>query len=309
MKILVAGGGAFGTEHLKRLSAMGGLELAVAEPRAEQRDRIVATFPIAMVDADAIGLLDRFRPDGVVIATPAATHAPLALAALSRDIPILVEKPVAPNSDTMHRLCEAAERSRAFLQPGHILRFSAPHRLLQDVVHEGQIGRLLGLASRRYRDAGHAELYRDVDPVFTTMIHDIDLALWFDTGRVPQMRASRQPRDDYRALTTASATSSAGVHWHLSMAWLHPTLECPPDRIELVGTDGSVEFEVGRGIDLFTRQGHRHLAEDDTDDPLRTELEAFLSGIRAGSLRAPVAPEDALEGLLVAERIVTALAG
>lgn len=308
MKILVAGGGLFGKEHLRTLSAMGDVTIALAEPRAEESERIAALFPIAMHDVDAIPLLDRFAPDGIVIASPAVAHAPLTLAALARNIPVLVEKPVAPDSAIMQQLCAAAGQSRAFLLPGHILRFSAPHLRLHEILAQGTIGELLRVTSRRYRDSSHAKRYRDVDPVFTTMIHDIDLALWFDGTDASEVRAMRLPRDDYRSLTVAEVISSRGALWQLSLAWLHPGLPWPPDRVELIGTMGSVEYDAERGIDLYTQDGHRNLQVAADDDPLRTELEAFLAGIRAGHLLAPVTPEDALKGLRVAERVVTALA-
>ncbi len=308
MKILVAGGGAFGREHLKTLTAMGGVTLALAEPRPAALEQLAASFPLALTDHDAVGILDRFAPDGLIIATPAAAHAPLAFTALERGTPVLVEKPVAPDAATMRQLCAAAERSPTFLQPGHILRFSAPHRQVHAIVAQGQIGDLLRITSRRYRDSSHADRYRDVDPVFTTMVHDIDLALWFDGATASEVRAMRRPRGDNRSLTAADIVSSRGTTWQLSLAWLHPSLECPPDRVELIGTAGSVELEVGRGIELYTGEGHRHIASDASDDPLRTELETFLAGIRAGRSVAPVTPDDALQGIVAAERIVAALA-
>ena len=304
MKILVAGGGAFGKEHLRALAKMGGVELAVAESRADELERLGTLFPLADRDQDAGRLIERFAPEGIVVATPAAAPAPQAHIARERDIPVLVEKPVAPDSTIMRQLCAAASRSRAFLQPGHILRFSAPHRKLREIVQAGQIGNLLRIVSRRYRDSSHADRYRDVDPVFTTMVHDIDLALWFDGSDAAEVRAVRLPPDDYRSLTIADVTSSRGVSWQLSLAWLHPSLDCPPDRVELIGTRGSVEFEAGRGIDLYTDDGHHQLPLAADDDPLRAELDAFLSGIRSGRLAAPVTLGDALRGLLVAERIV-----
>lgn len=307
MKILVAGAGAFGKEHLRTLTAIGGVTLAVAESRPAERKRIASLFPVAMDDDDAVALIDRFAPDGIVIATPAAAHAPLAITALARNIPVLVEKPVTPDSGTMEQLCKAAADSQAFLQPGHILRFSAPHRRLHSIVARGQIGDLLRVSSRRYRDRSHVGRYSDVDPVFTTMIHDIDLALWFDGSDAVTVRARRLPADDYQSLTIADATSSRGAIWQLSLAWLHPTLDCPPDRVELIGTLGSVEFEVGRGIDIYTNDGHRFIPDED-DDPLHTELLAFLAGIRTGRLDAPVTPDDALRGLRIAEQVVGALA-
>lgn len=308
MRIMVAGGGAFGKEHLTTLTAIGGVELAVAEMRETELVRLGETFALADRDADAFALADRFAPDGIVIATPAEAHAPLASVALERGIPVLVEKPVTPDATTMRDMAAHAARSTAFLQPGHILRFSDGHRRLREVLAGGEIGTLLCFSSRRYRDADHAGHYTDIDPVLMTMIHDIDLALWFDGGVAASARATRHPRGTARSLTSAQIESTSGATWRLSTAWLHPGPECPPDRVEVIGTEGSVELFPGSHIDIFGKTRRRiELAAD--DDPLRTELETFLAGIRAGSSRAPVTPQDALHGLLAAEMILVALDG
>lgn len=306
MKVLVAGGGLFGREHLKTLTAIGGLDLAVAEPRVEAREKLRVDFALADADADAFALIDRFRPDGIVIATPADVHAPLAHAALENAIPVLVEKPVAPDARTMRALCEAAKASRAFLLPGHILRFSSEHRRLHDVLSSGRIGRLLQFTSRRYRDASHADRYRDIDPVLMTMIHDIDLALWFSGEPAWLTNAVRRPAGTSRSLTTAALETASGAGWRLSTAWLHPGVDCPPDIVEIIGSDGSAELVAGSHLEIFGAD-RESLPFDTQDDPLRTELECFLGAIRSGAFKSPVTPQDALDGLIVAEAIVESL--
>lgn len=306
MKILVAGGGAFGKEHLKTLTAIGGLTLAVAEPRHDELAALRRTFGLMDGDADAFALLERFQPDGIVVATPAKAHAPLATAALERAIPVLVEKPVAPDAATMRLLVDAAAASRAFLLPGHILRFSSAHRRLRDILAGGEIGTLLQFNSRRYRDASHAERYTDVDPVLMTMIHDIDLALWFSGAPAVSADAFRRPAGTARSITTAQLHTSSGATWQLSTAWLHPGPDCPPDRVEIVGTKGSAELAVGSHIDIYGAECRR-IPLEDIDDPLRAELDCFLQSIRSGTSSAPVGPQDAYEGLLAAEMVVEAL--
>jgi predicted dehydrogenase len=268
--------------------------------------RLDEAFDLADRDTDAFVLLERFEPDGVIIATPAHAHAPLAAAALDRDIPVLVEKPVTPNAATMRELCTIAARSSAFLQPGHILRFSAAHNQLLSVLRSGEIGTLVHLSSRRYRDAGHAERYPDVDPVLMTMIHDIDLALWFDGGTAADAFAVRRPPADGRSFTRAQIRSSSGATWDLSTAWLHPSTECPLDRVEVIGSQGSAELFVGSHLDIFALE-HRRIGLVPDDDPLRAELDCFLAGVRLGAPQGSVAPQDALNGLLAAEMILTAL--
>ncbi len=283
-----------------------GVESALAEPRPEAREAAAANFALADADADALALIDRFRPDGIVVATPANAHEALAIEALRRNIPVLVEKPVADNSKAAARLCEAAGKSRAFLQPGHILRFSAGHRALRDVLAAGAIGHQLRFSSRRYRDRSHAERYPDIDPVLMTLVHDIDLALWFDPGEPVAVSARRGPPGTAASLTTAHVVSASGVEWLLSTAWVHPGPNCPPDRVEIFCTDGSAELEVGSHIDVFGPTPRRiDLARD--DDPLRTELECFVAGVRAGKSQSPVSPGEALAGLELAERIMEAL--
>ena len=51
----------------------------------------------------------------------------------------------------------------------------------------------------------------------------------------------------------------------------------------------------------------KHIAVGETEDPLREELNCFIAGIRAGAPKAPVTPQDALNGLLAAEMILRAL--
>ena len=307
MKIAVAGGGAFGKEHLRTLDAMGGVTLSVAEPRAIELDRLGGMIGLADRDTNAITLIDRFRPDGLIVASPAHTHEPIAAAALERGIPVLVEKPVAPDSASMRRLCEAAEASTAFLQPGHILRFSSDHRRLLDILGQGEIGDFLSFTSRRYRDAGHAERYAGIDPVLMTMIHDIDLALWFGCGPAQSASAVRRPvAGTARSLTTACLHGAGCQRWQLSAAWLHPGPDCPPDRVEIIGTQGSAELVAGSHIEVYGAS-HRRIAADAGGDPLRTELDCFLSGIRAGASQAPVCPRDALDGILAAEMVMKAL--
>lgn len=306
MKILVAGGGSFGKEHIRTLGAIGDVELAVAEPRAAEMDRIRNMTPLADHDANPFALLDRFQPNGVIIVTPAEVHAPLAIAALDRGIPALVEKPVAPDSAMMRCLCDCARQSTAFLQPGHILRFSSAHRQLLRILRDGEIGDLLHFSSHRYRDASHAIRYTDIDPVLMTLIHDIDLALWFDKGAAVSACAARRPANTAQSVTTASLQSASGALWQVSTAWLHPGPQCPPDRVEILGTKGSATLTVGDCIEVFGGN-RRHIDVREADDPLRAELECFLQGIRSGVSQAPVTPEDALNGLLAAEMILHAL--
>lgn len=301
MKILLAGGGTFGEEHLKRLAGMD-LSIALAEPRAPRRAQFAAHYQLAESGPDAAQLLERFAPDGVIVASPAEAHAPLAILALTRNIPVLVEKPVTPDSATMRAVLDTLAQSRAFLLPGHVLRFSAAHARAREILASGEIGDLLHFTSRRYRDSAHVTAYRDVDPVLMTMIHDIDLALWCDGGLAVSATAWRPAGASF---TSARLLSDSGAMWDLRTGWLHPA-GVPEDRVEIIGTQGSIELVAGSHLGIHATRSRRE-ETGDGPDPLAAELVCFLDGVRAGRLAAPVTAGDALNGLLAAELIMAAL--
>ena len=95
--------------------------------------------------------------------------------------------------------------------------------------------------SRRYRDDTHAVRYPDTDPVVMTLIHDIDVAQWVTGSDFDSVAARRSKSVDFRSMTTVSATTATGVICELRTAWTFTGEDLPPDRVELVGSGGSVE--------------------------------------------------------------------
>lgn len=303
MKILVAGAGLFGRTHMGLLAGQGAV-IAAADPMAALADRARAEFG-ATTGPDATALMDSFRPDGVIIAAPAAVHLRLAGAALARGIPVLVEKPVALTSSEAARIGQLAAASGTFALPGHVLRFSAQHQALANAVKGGTIGRVLSVTSRRYRDAGHALRYADIDPVLMTMIHDIDLALWMTGNRAISARADRVTGRDGRSATHATLRDSGGALWHLVSAWTYPGEDAPPDRIEVLGEDGSLELVVGSGLTSWA--AGRVFHSDPNEDALLAEQTAFLAAIATGIAPPEVTMDDAISGLRAAEMVLADL--
>jgi len=303
MKILVAGAGLFGREHMTLLAAQG-VAFVVADPVQSAADRARDTFGVT-VGTDAAALMDAARPDGVIIAAPAAAHLPLAAAALARGLPVLVEKPVAETSAEARHIARLAADGGSFALPGHVLRFSAQHRALAQAVLDGAVGRVLSVTSRRYRDASHAQRYADVDPVLMTMIHDIDLALWMSGRHALSAQAQRTTGRDGRSVTHATLHDTAGGLWHLVSAWTYPGDDAPPDRIEVLGEEGSLELTVGNG--LVSSASGRFFDSDPAENALLAEQQAFLSAIQSGTPPPEVTMEDVIAGLTAAEMVLQAL--
>lgn len=305
VRLAVAGAGSFGREHVRIAARHDDIAVVgVADVSASAAKDAADRFGIAEWATDASELVERTQPDGLIVATPAITHVPIASMALARGIPVLLEKPVAPDTTAGALLASAAAQSRAFVMPGHVLRFSEPHRRLAELA--GSVGPILSVTARRHRDDSHATRYTD-DPVLMTMIHDIDLCHWITGARVRDLVAARRPAGQ-RSETSMMANDDRGAVWHLTTAWVFPAGSCPPDRIEVIGERGSVELEVDGAIHVYGAEPQQiDVSGSDPDQPLAAEQAYFAACIRSGRTPTVVTLAEALAGLATAEAVLAAL--
>ncbi|HTZ67092.1 MAG TPA: Gfo/Idh/MocA family oxidoreductase [Roseiarcus sp.] len=307
LRVLVAGAGAFGAEHLARLAGRHDVAVAgVADIDPVALERAGWRAASAKLFADPLRLIDEVEADAIIVASPAATHIEIGLKALERNLAALIEKPIAPSASAAGPLVAAAQRSAGFVLSGHVLRFSRDHQHLVEVVRSGLIGEVLYVNSRRYRDVSHVVRYADIDPIYTTLIHDIDLAHWIAQSRFRSVRARRRGAG-YRSLTAVSAITETGVVCDLRTAWTFPGDELPPDRLEVVGERGSVELVVGQGLAVYAegRLTHHQLAQ--ADDPLWNEQNHFLACVRDRSRAPALDLPEALAGLKLADAAIESL--
>jgi len=309
MKLSLAGVGLFGEEHLRVIARMKDVELAcVADLNGKAAQSAAERHGAGDWGTDIIELITRHKPDGLIIVTPGQTHVPLARRALELGIPVLVEKPMAMTAADAASLIEAERAGPGFVLPGHVLRFSEPHRLIADIIRSGEIGPVLSLSARRYRDDSHAVRYTDIDPIMMTMIHDIDLALWMTEASVTEVFAQRSPaHEPQRSHTAMTAHGTKGASWSLATTWTYPG-EAAPDRLEIVGERGGIDFEAGAFLRQYGAASRNHdRTAQAPDDSLLTELSYFVRCIRNDERPQIVTSRDAHAGLMIAEATIASL--
>ena len=89
------------------------------------------------------------RVDAVIIATPPASHAPLALKAIAAGKHVLIEKPMATTTAAARMLIDAAAAAGVVLMPGHTFEHNAAVHKLRELVLGGHLGRLFYLDCAR----------------------------------------------------------------------------------------------------------------------------------------------------------------
>lgn len=132
------------------------------------KDRFPSVFPFESYDA----MLERDIVDAVVIATPTASHHPLARKALEKDIHVFVEKPLARTSSECRDLMELAEERQRTLFVGHVFLHAAPVQKLRDTIQSGELGRISYISSRRLN---LGPIRQDVSSLFDLAPHDISM--------------------------------------------------------------------------------------------------------------------------------------
>jgi myo-inositol 2-dehydrogenase/D-chiro-inositol 1-dehydrogenase len=186
MRLGIIGVGRIGRFHARVLRGLPGLSrLVVHDTDPERAAAVAAAAPDAdgpwapVTIADGPGAL-LAQVDGVVVATPTATHAALVLQAIEARVPVFCEKPVALDLEATRRVAARAAERDAIVQVGFQRRFDAGYRAAREAVASGVLGRVYVVRIAGHDPAPPAEdylpasggLFRDLH------IHDFDIVPW-----------------------------------------------------------------------------------------------------------------------------------
>ncbi|WP_244817154.1 Gfo/Idh/MocA family protein [Caballeronia sp. Lep1P3] len=192
-RLAVAGAGAIGRMHVERARLHPDCEVvAVADPSSEARAWVEAQGVRWFATVEA--MLDAAQPDGVIVATPNATHLEAGRTCIAHGITLLVEKPITDCVVQARELVDAARDANVPLMVGHQRRHSPILKRARDIVRSGRLGQPVSASALAtfYKPAA----YFDVDwrrkpgggPVLINLIHDIDM-MRFLLGEIVEVQA------------------------------------------------------------------------------------------------------------------------
>jgi predicted dehydrogenase len=167
----VIGCGYWGKTWLAVLSHLADCDVtAICDPDPDVLGAAHQLHPRARAYADPSALLFDPQVDAAIIATPAATHAPLAREALLAGKHVLVEKPLALAVQTAADLVRLAARKGLVLMVDHTVCHWGPARTLIDLTQRGELGAVRHVHAVR----GNLGLFRpDVNVMWDLAIHDL----------------------------------------------------------------------------------------------------------------------------------------
>lgn len=123
------------------LTALPGATVTAVWGRsAERADDFARAHGIAFATVSRDELFSRADVDVVYIATPAHTHADIAVEALRAGKHVLIEKPIAASTDDAERVYAAAATAGRFAMEAMWMRFNPLHVEVIDRVRDGLLG-------------------------------------------------------------------------------------------------------------------------------------------------------------------------
>ena len=293
------GCGLWGRNILRDLKQLGATVIVI-EPNEAAGQQAKAGGAAAVLQ-DAAGLP---QVDGIVVATPASSHAAVIEQVARLNVPMFTEKPFTTDVASARSL---AERFGERLFVMHVWRYHAGVEMLRDLARSQELGPVLWLRTTR---TNWTSPRLDVDPLWTLAPHDLSIALEI-LGEVPEPRyavaemSETGPRG-LMAILGETPTVVLEVSTRHSEKRREVRLHCR-DGVAVL-KDGDVDYlEILRpGADdpLAVEIERRHFV---AEPPLLRELRTFLEHIAGG----PPPRSSAAEGLAAVSAMVQlrALAG
>ena len=175
-------GGMQGMSDLQAVASHPGVEVAaLCDVDGGHLAKAAERYPAAARFADYREMLDALagRIDAVTVTTPDHTHAPAAMGALQRGLPVYCQKPLTHEVHEARRLREVAEERGLVTQMGTQMHSSAQYRQAKRIIRDGvigKVGRVFAWSSKNWGFDG-----ADAGPASAPPA-EVDWNLWLGTA-------------------------------------------------------------------------------------------------------------------------------
>ena len=171
--VAVIGAGYWGPNLVRNIQATPQLRLtSLCDVNVARAEAVLGRYSTVRATGSLQEVLADPEVEAVAVATPAATHLEVALAALEAGKHVLVEKPLASSYADGLKLVDAAEDRGLVLMLDHTFCYTPVVQRLRKLVHDGDLGDLQYLDSVRI-NLGLVQ--PDIDVLWDLAPHDLSI--------------------------------------------------------------------------------------------------------------------------------------
>ena len=305
LRVAVVGTGYWGKNLVRNFYELQALA-AICDQDDTSLQAIAEKYPCPKVTNSYGDVLTDSGIQGVVIATPAETHAAMVREALLAGKDVFVEKPLCLSVEEGRALVELARERRRVLMVGHLLWYHPAVLKLKQLIEEGELGRIHYIYSNRLN---LGKIRREENILWSFAPHDISVILGL-VGELPtdvQTQGGNYLHPNIADVTVSLLSFPSGVKAHIFVSWLHPFKE---QKLIVVGDKKMAVFDDMEKKDKLLLYPHSinwkqqipiankaeaQIVPLEATEPLRAECLHFLECIQ--TRQAP--RTDGKEGLSV----------
>jgi UDP-2-acetamido-3-amino-2,3-dideoxy-glucuronate N-acetyltransferase len=286
----LVGCGYWGKNIARNLHQLGCLDWVVDES-AKVLAGVKAAYEGVRTTRDFARVLKDPKLKAIALASPAALHYEMAVAALRAGKDVFVEKPLALRVAQAEELVELARRKKRVLMVGHILQYHPAILKLKQLVAEGELGEIHYVYSNR---TNLGKVRHEENILWSFAPHDIDVILLLMNAMPEWATTSGQSylRHDVADVTMTCLGFPGKGRAHIFVSWLHPSKE---QKLVVIGSRKMAVFDdvvkegklrlYDKGIDMKDgRPVVRQISESTLffpeSEPLREELQHFVECVR-----------------------------
>lgn len=311
--------GMMGRHHARVLGTLDGVELVGLADPAGDAHGVAAGRTVLRSIEELIAL----RLDYCVVAVPTIYHEDIALALAAAGVHALIEKPLAPDTESATRLAEAFEAAGLVGAVGHIERYNPSLQEARRRISAGDLGQVFQIATRR--QGPFPPRIADVGVVKDLATHDIDLTAW--VAQQPfvwvQARTAHRSGRQHEDLVAAVGQLADGTVTNHLVNWLSPFKQ---RETVITGERGAFVCDTLTADLTFYANGTEHTTWDEVaqfrgvsegnviryaiakPEPLKVEHEQFRDAV-LGKDADIVTMRQGLDTVRIADRMIAAARG
>ena len=253
--LAIIGSGRIGTLRARLAAVHPSVRfVAVADTDPAAAEKLAKTVGAQFHTSDNLAAINRPEVNAVIIATSEHEHTAPVVAALKRNVPVLVEKPIALSVADADLMIKTVADLKGDLRVGYSRRFKTRYHLAKEQIVQGRLGKITGACARLYnsRSQCFAMLKRNKEatPVVDALTYYVDLMGWLladnpvvEVFAKGQKGVIAEGGYDVEDVTWAILTCKDGAVVNLGVSYALP--EKWPSvghsaRVELLGTHGTL---------------------------------------------------------------------
>ncbi|MHA6484185.1 Gfo/Idh/MocA family protein [Paenibacillus sp. strain BS8-2] len=289
-RIAIVGGGGIAASHLEAIKALESVQSCAVADIAEERAQMLAQQYGIHAYTDYKVMIEQERPHIAIITLPHFLHKESAIFAAEQGCHVLLEKPMAMNTDECDEIERAVRKAGVTLMVGHTQHYSPENRLAKKLLQSGELGTLVMINDRRHlpynkpqRPDWFFEKAKAGGGILTNLgSHSIDKIQWLTNDYMTKVRASvdyNLGRGDIEGGGVAFFETSAGI----------PAIVCQSgypgaaiDETELLFTRGSLRLRTGIGVWTSTGGAYTEVQAEKLEHPLGMQITDLIHAIESG---------------------------